>query len=303
MWERPTSTAAHLSLALAIFGLCVVGSCGHPQSRPLGQAPASAGTDVDQETALRAAVASPERPPQESARDRWRHPVETLELFQIRNDQNVVELWPGTGWYTAILAPFLAQNGRLTVTNPVVPASGPPGSPAAFVALMAKSYANRLSASPTVFGRVHVLTVDPSKDLSLGPDGSADLVVTFRNFHNWVQDGSAARIVAAAFRVLRPGGVLGVEEHRAAEGGPPTGVVERIVKTGYVPESYVIELANQAGFVLDARSEINANPRDTKDWPQGVWTLPPVLRLGQQDRAKYQEIGESDRMTLRFRKP
>jgi predicted methyltransferase len=288
---------------LALVGIWVVASCGHPQNRPLERTPSSRATDTDRASALRAAIASPERPPQESARDRWRHPVETLEFFEIRNDRNVVELWPGTGWYTAILAPFLAEKGSLTVTNPALGAPGAPGSPAAFAALMAKKYADRLSASPAVFGKVHVLTIDPSMDFSLGPDGSADLVVTFRNFHNWVHDRIATRILAAAFRLLKPGGVLGVEEHRAAEGGEPAAVVDRIDKMGYVPESYVIDLAVKAGFVLDARSEINANPRDTKDWPLGVWTLPPTFRLGEQDRAKYQEIGESDRMTLRFRKP
>ena len=303
MRERTASVAHYVWLSLAIAGLCALASCGHPQSQPLERAPSSHGADAEQAAALRAAVASPERPAQESARDRWRHPVETLEHFAIRNDQSVVELWPGAGWYTAILAPFLAEKGHLTVISPEVKAPGAPGSPAAFAVLGAKKYADRLSASPTVFGKVSVQTIDPSTNFSFGPDGSADLVVTFRNFHNWVHDGIAARILGAAFRVLKPGGVFGVEEHRAAEGGDPAAVFEKIDLTGYVPESYVIALAKKAGFVLEARSDINANPRDTKDWPKGVWTLPPTLRLGEQDRAKYQEIGESDRMTLRFRKP
>ena len=277
-------------------------SCGHLQSPPTEPPPSSRGADVDQTAGLRAAVASPERPPQESARDHWRHPAETLEFFAIRSDQNVVELWPGAGWYTAILAPFLAEKGHLTVTSPEPKAPGAPGSPTAFAALGAKKYAERLSGSPTVFGKVSVRTFGPSSGFSLGPDASADLVVTFRNFHNWVHDGIAGRLLDAAFRVLKPGGVLGVEEHRAAEGGDPAAVVDRIDETGYVPESYVIALAKKAGFTLDARSEINANPRDTMDWPMGVWTLPPTLLLGEQDRAKYQEFGESDRMTLRFRK-
>jgi predicted methyltransferase len=300
MSERAASITRLLPLSPALAGLCVLVACGHSQSPPPERASSSHVDAAAQTSALRAAVASPERPPQDSARDRWRHPAETLELFAIENDQNVVELWPGGGWYTAILAPFLAEKGHLTVVSPEVKAPGTPDSPAA---LGAKKYAERLSASPAVFGKVSVLAIDAAGDFSFGPDGSADLVVTFRNFHNWVHDGIAARILAAAFRVLKPGGVFGVEEHRAAEGGDPATVVERIDQTGYVPESYIIDLAKNAGFTLDARSEINANPRDTKDWPKGVWTLPPTLRLGEQDRAKYQDIGESDRMTLRFRKP
>jgi predicted methyltransferase/ABC-type nitrate/sulfonate/bicarbonate transport system substrate-binding protein len=261
--------------------------------------------DVDQAASLRAAVASPERPAAESARDRWRHPGDTLGFFGIRSDQNVVELWPGTGWYTAILAPFLADKGTLTAINPEpkppVDAGTDAGAPEA---LLAKKYADRLAASPAVFGKVRVRSVDSSTAFSLGPDGSADAVVTFRNFHNWVKAGITPNVLAAAFRVLKRGGVLGIEEHRAAPGETdPARVVQKIDDTGYVPEAYVIDLARQAGFTLEDRSDVNGNPLDTKDWPKGVWTLPPTLRLGDQDRAKYQAIGESDRMTLRFRKP
>jgi predicted methyltransferase/ABC-type nitrate/sulfonate/bicarbonate transport system substrate-binding protein len=261
--------------------------------------------DVDQATALRTAVASAERPPAETARDRWRHPAETLGFFGIRNDQNVVELWPGTGWYTAILAPFLADKGTLTVISPEpkppVDASADAAAPEA---LLAKKYADRLAASPGVFGMVRVRSVDVASRFSLGPDGSADAVVTFRNFHNWVKAGITPNVLGAAFKVLKRGGVLGIEEHRAVPGeSDPARVLQKIGDTGYVPEAYVIDLARQAGFTLEGRSEINGNPLDTKDWPKGVWTLPPTLRLGDQDRAKYQAIGESDRMTLRFRKP
>jgi predicted methyltransferase/ABC-type nitrate/sulfonate/bicarbonate transport system substrate-binding protein len=257
--------------------------------------------DVDQATALRTAVASPERPAAETARDRWRHPTETLSFFGARNDQTVVELWPGTGWYTAILAPFLADKGALTVVNPE---SKPPADAGAPEALLAKKYADRLAASPGVFGKVQVRSVNPATSFSLGADGSADVVVTFRNFHNWVKAEITPKVLAAAFRVLKRGGVLGIEEHRAAPGETDdTRVVQKIDDTGYVPEAYVIDLARQAGFTIEDRSEINGNPLDTKDWPKGVWTLPPTLRLGDQDRAKYESIGESDRMTLRFRKP
>jgi predicted methyltransferase/ABC-type nitrate/sulfonate/bicarbonate transport system substrate-binding protein len=261
--------------------------------------------DVDQAAALRTAVASAERPASESVRDRWRHPAETLGFFGIRNDQNVVELWPGTGWYTAILAPFVADKGTLTVISPEPkPPADAAADAAAPEALFAKKYADRLAASPGVFGKVRVRSVDAATAFSLGRDGSADAVVTFRNFHNWVKAGITPNVLAAAFKVLKRGGVLGIEEHRAAPGETePARVVQKIGDTGYVPEAYVIDLARQAGFALESRSEVNGNPLDTKDWPKGVWTLPPTLRLGDQDRAKYQAIGESDRMTLRFRKP
>jgi len=266
--------------------------------------------DVDQAAALQAAVASPERPAAEAVRDRWRHPAETLDFFKLRSDQNVVELWPGAGWFTAILAPLLADKGTLTVISAEPkPPAGPGPDPAAATtakleALSARKYADRLAASPGVFGKVRLRSVNPAGELSFGPDGSADAVVTFRNFHNWVKEGITANVLGAAFRVLKRGGVLGIEEHRAAPGETDAArVVQKIGDTGYVPEAYVIELARQAGFTLEDRSEVNANPLDTKDWPKGVWTLPPTLRLGDQDRAKYQAIGESDRMTLRFRKP
>jgi predicted methyltransferase len=146
---------------------------------------------------------------------------------------------------------------------------------------------------------VRTATFEPPTAIDLGPDGSADLVLTFRNTHGWVRDGVAESVFGAAFRVLKPGGILGVTQHRAREGADPV----ESAKTGYVPEAHVVALAEAAGFELEERSEINANAKDTKDYPEGVWTLPPTLRLGEQDRERYLAIGESDRMTLRFRKP
>ena len=199
---------------------------------------------------------------------------------------------------------MLADKGTLTAISPEPTTVADAGAAAAPEALFVKKYTDRLAASPGVFGKVRARSVNPSGEFSLGPDGSADAVVTFRNFHNWVKAGITPNVLAAAFRVLKPGGVLGIEEHRAAPGETDAArVVQKIGDTGYVPEAYVIELARRAGFTLEDRSEVNANPLDTKDWPKGVWTLPPTLRLGDQDRAKYQAIGESDRMTLRFRKP
>ena len=245
--------------------------------------------DAATDAKLRAAIASGDRPAAESARDKWRHPAETLAFFGVRQDMTVVELWPGGGWYTAILAPLLADRGKLVVTN--MDPDGPSEN--------AKKYAARLASKPNDFSKVEVKIINPPADIGLGAEGSADAVLTFRNFHNWVRDGVAEKVLAASFRVLKSGGVFGVEEHRAKADADRA----KVGDTGYVPEAMVIDLAQRAGFRLDGRSEVNSNPNDTKDYPKGVWTLPPVLRLGDQDRAKYEAIGESDRMTLRFRKP
>jgi len=278
---------------LSLVSLAVApAACGG--SAPAPAAPVASETasppDPAFDAALQAAIASTERPAAETARDRYRHPRETLEFFGLRADMTVVELWPGSGWYSAILAPLLADKGKL------VAATMDPNDPNAHGA---KELVARVAAKPSVFGKVDVHVIHPPKDLSLGPDGSADAVLTFRNFHNWMQDGIADGVITAAFRVLKPGGVLGVVEHRAKPDADPA----KVFDSGYVPVATVIDIARKAGFVLDARSEINANPLDTKDYPQGVWTLPPALRLGEQDKAKYLAIGESDRMTLRFRKP
>jgi predicted methyltransferase len=287
---------------LVLLTTAVLLPCACRASTPAPAAPltgasaasAAAAADPSTDAKLKAAVASSDRPADEAARDKWRHPVETLEFFGIRDDMTVVELWPGMGWYTQVLAPVLSEKGKLVVTS-----MDPAGPADDYGAKMARQYAARLAAKPGVFGKVEVRVLHPPADLSLGPDGSADAVLTFRNFHNWIGAGIAEKVLDASFRVLKPGGVFGVEEHRAKPDADP----KKAGDTGYVPESYVIDLAQKAGFKLEARSEVNANPKDTKDYPKGVWTLPPVLRLGDQDRAKYEAIGESDRMTLRFRKP
>jgi|HubBroStandDraft_6_1064221.scaffolds.fasta_scaffold471060_1 predicted methyltransferase len=288
-------------LTFAAFTLCACGGSAPPANAPTApNAPAAGGAaaapapDASTDAKLRSAIASSDRPADEVARDPWRHPLETLEFFGVRDDMTVVELWPGGGWYTAILAPVLADKGKLVVTS-----MDPAGPPDDHAAQGARQYAARLASKPGDFAKVDVRVLHPPADLSLGPDGSADAVLTFRNFHNWVGAGIAEKVLAASFRVLKPGGIFGVEEHRAKADADPT----KAGDTGYVPEAFVIDLAQKAGFKLDGRSEINANPKDTKDWPKGVWTLPPVLRLGDQDRAKYMAVGESDRMTLRFRKP
>jgi predicted methyltransferase len=235
--------------------------------------------------AISTALAGPQRSATNRARDVYRHPAETLAFFGLTPTQHVIELWPGGGWYTEVLAPVLHDAGSLGA----VTASGPG----------AKNYRDFLATQPALFDKVNVVEVQPPTTLALGPDASADLVLTFRNIHNWLSGGFAAELDAAVFRVLKPGGIYGVVEHRAKPGT----TIAQSKDSGYVSEEVVIELATKAGFVLDARSEVNANPKDTKDYAKGVWTLPPSYANKDVDHDKYQAIGESDRMTLRFRKP
>jgi predicted methyltransferase len=242
---------------------------------------------------LHAALAGSVRTDKERARDAARHPQETLAFFGVREDANVVELWPGGGYYTAILAPVLRDHGKLTVTH-----FDPNGDPKDEDTSEAKAIVGRLAKDPAVFGKVAEQQIK-APAIDLGPAASADFVLTFRNVHNWIELGYADKVFAEAFRVLKPGGVLGVEEHR----GRPGMTLKEVKETGYVPEDMLIELATRAGFKLDARSEVNANARDTKDYPMGVWSLPPVFAEKDKNHDKYAAIGESDRMTLRFVKP
>ncbi|WP_422011941.1 class I SAM-dependent methyltransferase [Roseateles sp.] len=230
---------------------------------------------------LKAAVAADHRSVGNVARDPARHPYETLSFFGIKPGDTVVELSPGGGWYTEILAPYLREGGQLYAA----------GGGARFKAKM---------DSAAVYGKVKITTFDPAKgQLDIAPPGSADAVLTFRNVHNWMNDGSAQAVFDAAFKALKSGGTLGVEEHRL----PAARTQDAKASTGYVHEATVIKFAEAAGFKLAGRSEVNANPKDTADHPEGVWTLPPTYALKDKDRAKYQAIGESDRMTLKFVKP
>lgn len=247
--------------------------------------------------ALRAALDGPQRAPENKARDVHRHPLETLLFFGLRQDMTVVELWPGGGgWFTEILAPVLRERGALITTN--FDTSGPPD---AYGTKAGKRYEEKLAGNPGVYDKVQVVTVRDLNTLSLAPDGTVDLVLTFRNTHNWVEDGSEAAIYGAAFRALKPGGVLGVEQHRGKPG--PVEDAKKQAETGYLPEDWVIARVESFGFKLAQKSEINANPRDTKDYPEGVWALPPALRGGETDKDRFLAIGESDRMTLKFVKP
>ncbi|THD04891.1 methyltransferase [Rhodanobacter lindaniclasticus] len=242
-------------------------------------------------TQLDQVLAGSWRSPANQARDVYRHPKATLQFFGVQPDQTVIEITPGGGWYSEILAPLLNDNGHY-IAAVAAPRDGAE-------ARRDDSALHRLfAADPAHYGNAKIVEFNPRAPV-FGPPGSADTVLTFRNAHNWVQAGTAPAMFQAFFQVLRPGGVLGVVDHRAAPGA----TLEAVKGSGYLPADYVVKLAVDAGFVLHGSSEVNANPLDTHDHPKGVWTLPPTLTLGEQDRARYQAIGESDRMTLRFVKP
>ncbi|MBB5987785.1 class I SAM-dependent methyltransferase [Sphingobium lignivorans] len=229
---------------------------------------------------VKAAVAAPGRTPANVARDKYRHPAETLSFFGVNGGQTIVEYFPAGGWYMEILAPLTAKGGGTYYG--VQPAGR-----------YRDAAQKTVDSNPALSGKVKLV------ELADVPAGSADTVLTFRNVHNMVMGGNAPSVFSEFFRMLKPGGVLGIVDHRLPEGRD----VALEKSSGYLKVSTVRKLAEDAGFVLDASSEVNANPKDTADWPKGVWTLPPTLREGDTDREKYLAIGESDRMTLRFRKP
>ena len=263
-------------LAAIVLASCTVLGCEEAATTAPPKTPASGVTG----DALGQALAGPQRSAENRARDGARHPRETLAFFGVREDMTVMELWPGGGWYTEILAPYLAPKGKLITTG-------------------SKSVAERIEKEPAVFGKVELHRVEVTKDTAIVPDGTVDLVLTFRNVHNWMDSKMADKVFEAAFRALKHGGTFGVVEHRAKAGTDEKASID----SGYVTEEMVMGLAKSAGFVLDEKSEINANPKDTKDHKGGVWALPPSFANGDADRAKYVAIGESDRMTLRFKKP
>ncbi len=271
----------------AVAALLAAAAVATPGCAPVGEPESLSASHAD---ALAAAVAAASRTPANIARDRYRHPAKTLAFFGIEPDDTVVEIWPGGGWYTEILAPYLAAGGGRLYT--VAPEWGVAG-------------VNKLkAASPGLYGNV-VIADFPAFDATANrvPDGSADVVLTFRNVHNWRmgyrREGKpdySAEAFRQMYAMLKPGGVLGVVDHRL----PEDAEAERERTSGYIKVSTVRRLAEQAGFKFAGASEINANPNDTADWPNGVWTLPPSLNQKDVDREKYLAIGESDRMTLKF---
>lgn len=237
---------------------------------------------------------SDHRAAESRARDQYRHPQQTLEFFDVQPQQTVVEVWPGAGgWYTEILAPLLREHGRLYA------AQFDPHSSSDYYRSSVVKFKRKLDGDPAVYDRVVVTTLEAPAFTDIAPAGSADRVLTFRNVHNWLKAGTAPEVFAACYRALKPGGYLGVVEHRARPGTD----LQTMKDSGYVTEAEVKKLAQDAGFRFVAASAINANPRDDAHHPRGVWTLPPSLALGEQDRARYLAIGESDRMTLKFIKP
>ncbi|MFI8718207.1 class I SAM-dependent methyltransferase [Stenotrophomonas sp. NPDC077464] len=242
--------------------------------------------------AVQAAVDGKGRTPDNVKRDAYRHPAQTLSFFGVEPGKTVVEITPGGGWYSEILAPLLRDKGTYVaaVVDPMAVAEG-----------KARDYQQRgrdglekkFAAAPALYDKAKIVGYDP-KAPTFGADNSADVVLTFRNVHNWRSANQAEGMFKGFYKVLKPGGVLGVVEHRAKAD------VAADDKSGYVGQAQVIAMAEAAGFKLAGSSEINANPRDTKDYPNGVWTLPPTNNHDPADAAKYKDIGESDRMTLRF---
>ncbi|MFP5389938.1 MAG: class I SAM-dependent methyltransferase [Gammaproteobacteria bacterium] len=243
--------------------------------------------------ALKAAIASNARTPANVARDNARHPYETLTFFGIKPTMTVVELSPGGGWYTEILAPYLREKGKL------IAAAESPTSPNEGARRYAASVQKKLASNPALFDKVQLGVFEPPREINFAKPESVDMVLTFRNIHNWTEDGDEKLkdTFAQVYKTLKHGGVFGVVDHRLPA-SRKAGSTD-----GYLHEAYVIKMVESAGFKLAAKSEINANPKDTADYAKGVWTLPPVLANKDKDREKYMAIGESDRMTLKFVKP
>lgn len=288
---------------LLVLGGCAASEPTTAPTAPGGSAEPSAGAEAapaetaaagSSETALasiRAALSGEHRSEENRTRDAHRHPLETLAFFGLEPGMTVVELSPGAGWYTELLAPVLCQSGG--ALRATIPSLEGPG------AKYAKAFLDRVAKDPALFSCVQPVQYTPAADADIAEAGWADLVLTFRNTHGWVNHDQVEQVYAAVFRALKPGGIFGVVQHRADDGADP----KLTSPKGYVPEPYLIEIGKKAGFVFVGSSDINRNPKDTHDHPEGVWTLPPNLRLGDTDRDKYVAIGESDRATLKFQKP
>ncbi len=276
------STGRRLAAIVAGIAAAIMVGCAHDR------AISSDATQLD------GIIAGAHRSESNRLRDVHRHPREAIQFFGVRPHMTVVEIWPGAGWYTEILAPLLRDRGRYYAAHFHVNEQSP-----RYMGPSLHGFRKKLAGEPHLYDKVVVTAFNAPAQSAIAPRGSADLVLTFRNVHNWTAAGNDEAAFRAFYDALKPGGVLGVVEHRARAGTP----IEQMIKTGYMTEAYVISLAEKAGFRFAGKSEVNANPRDSKDHPRGVWTLPPTYRLGEQDREKYRAIGESDRMTLKFVKP
>jgi len=280
---------------LALAGILLITACGNEAS--ITSAPSAEEKESSAESrTMSGLLAGPHRSPEEAARDVFRHPEETLAFFGLQRDMTVVEIWPGGGWYTNVIAPYLATGNGIYYAASFDPNSSQRAREAV------QRFQDKFQNDDELYGDVRLTTLTGK----VAPDGRADLVLTFRNVHNWMRNDRAQDNFDKFYAALKPGGVLGVVEHRASKDAD-----EANGSTGYVKESTVKAFAAAAGFSFEGASQINANALDTKDHPFGVWTLPPVGRSSEArgiedpdfDRAKYDAIGESDRMTLKFRKP
>jgi predicted methyltransferase len=279
----------HSQRPSSLFAATLLAFCGYAVSAA-STVSAAAAAAATPDPALVSAVGSSSRSPAAVARDAARHPVEELTFFGLSPAMTVVELWPGGGYWTDILGPYLAKSGRYYIALPS------PGNAEEDAGV--KRFRARIAGEKDRLGTIHETSLGAGH-FDIAPPGSADLVLTFRNLHNWMEDGYADDALGAAFKALKPGGILGIEEHRGRNDQPQ----DPKAKSGYVRQDYTIALAKKAGFEFVAGSEVNANPRDTKNWVDGVWTLPPTLSQGEKDRARYVAVGEADNYVLKFRKP
>jgi predicted methyltransferase len=245
------------------------------------------------EAALKVVLTGKHRAPKNAERDKYRHPQETLKFFGVTPKSTVLEYGPGEGWWTELLAPTLATQGKLLVTT-----TDPKGPADARSTFYGQRLSRFLDRSPELYSKVDRIVID-GKSPKFGLENKVDVVIVMRSMHGLHRDKLLPSFLAEVFKALKPGGVLGVEQHRAKPDADP----DKSAEQGYLPEAFVIKQAEAAGFKLEGKSEVNANPKDTKDYAEGVWTLPPTLELGDKDKDKYMAIGESDRMTLKFVKP
>lgn len=290
---KPTLKLALCTLALALPAMAV------PASAADNKGAKAENAKIDPATAalLDAALVSDLRSAEERARDVYRNPKETLAFFGLRQDMTVIEVSPGGGWWTDILAPVLREKGKLQVgMNTDINSAARRGLGATLT---------RFAEKPDSFDKVEIINYAPSKGTKLGADNSADMILVMRHLHGLAGSNLVPQAMKLYFDALKPGGILAVEQHRWPDTEPYPAKQEKwgYENNGYLKEADVIAMAEAAGFKLQAKSEINANPKDSRDHPHGVWSLKPNLRGGDTDRAKYEAIGESDRMTLKFVKP
>ena len=274
-----TTLVATLALFFTLLGFTQLALADHHEGGMLSSLDQLAGADHRSATNI--------------ARNDSRHPVETLEFLGLKPDMTVIEILPSTGWYTEIIAPYVKDHGKLYAAH------FSPNASASYMPPNLRNFEAKITAEPDIYGKVTVRHLNPPHEVAIAPPESADMAMTFRNVHNWIMAGQENEFFAAFYAALKPGGILGVVEHRAK----PDAGMDVMRTSGYVTEAYVIETAAAAGFEFVAKSEINANASDPTVHPEGVWTLPPNYRMGDEDRAKYSAIGESDRMTLKFVKP